>query len=192
MKKPCHDCAVVCNLYKEFSWALKLEPKDVQIRVSERWFCHNNPRKSCAGNWAEILKWIYGTGWSSKSHWQQQLTDWLVGVRIKTQLVRRTKWKSWRSHFLRKKCLVTIIKIKNQKKISKMLNGWGIISECLGSKKKKSNENVFSAGKNSWRKANIIAYVAAHRVVSWEYKKPAAEPWLRRAVITFLRYLFRF
>jgi hypothetical protein len=56
MKKPCHDCAVVCNLYKEFSWALKLEPKDVQIRVSERWFCHNNPRKSCAGNWAEILK----------------------------------------------------------------------------------------------------------------------------------------
>jgi hypothetical protein len=50
MPKPCHDCAVVCQFYEELSASLAKQPSDIQREVSERWFCHNNPRRACRGN----------------------------------------------------------------------------------------------------------------------------------------------
>lgn len=50
LKKPCHDCAVVDGLYACFSEELsKLSPERIDY-VSKRWFCHNNPKRACAGN----------------------------------------------------------------------------------------------------------------------------------------------
>lgn len=53
-RRPCHDCAVTCGLYSEFSIALKTMPHELQKSVSEKWFCHNDPTKSCEGNWRVI------------------------------------------------------------------------------------------------------------------------------------------
>lgn len=50
MSRPCKDCAVVCGLYREYSELLKLEPTELRREVSDRWFCHNHPNRSCAGN----------------------------------------------------------------------------------------------------------------------------------------------
>jgi len=50
LEKPCKDCAVVWNFYKEYSDLLKKEKKELQEFVSHRWFCHNNRSKSCRGN----------------------------------------------------------------------------------------------------------------------------------------------
>lgn len=50
-KAPCHDCAVICNLYTEISEDLRRMPPDVKQAVSEKWFCHNHPGKACEGNW---------------------------------------------------------------------------------------------------------------------------------------------
>lgn len=54
--KPCKDCAVLCGLYHEISDALKNESEEIQKLVSERWFCHNNPNRSCQGNLDHLLK----------------------------------------------------------------------------------------------------------------------------------------
>jgi hypothetical protein len=48
--KPCEDCAVVCGFYLDYSEALKLAPKEEQLALSERWFCHQTPGLSCRGN----------------------------------------------------------------------------------------------------------------------------------------------
>jgi hypothetical protein len=50
LKKPCHDCAVVCGLYTEISEALTRESDEVRRVVSSRWFCHNHRDKACRGN----------------------------------------------------------------------------------------------------------------------------------------------
>lgn len=48
--KACHDCAVTCGLYTEYSDELAKLPVDFQDRVAERWFCHNHPNRACRGN----------------------------------------------------------------------------------------------------------------------------------------------
>lgn len=47
---PCHDCAVVCGFYEEFSEVLSREPAPVQRFVADRWFCHNASNRRCQGN----------------------------------------------------------------------------------------------------------------------------------------------
>lgn len=56
--KPCHDCAVECGFYQDYSDSLKLLSDDIRLEVSKKWFCHNNRRRACKGN-AEIqgLSW---------------------------------------------------------------------------------------------------------------------------------------
>lgn len=48
--KPCHDCAVVCEFYSEFSDRLAEQPEPVRTQASLRWFCHNHPDRACRGN----------------------------------------------------------------------------------------------------------------------------------------------
>lgn len=48
--KPCHDCAVECNFYKEFSDALAQQPEHIIREASARWFCHNQRDRACRGN----------------------------------------------------------------------------------------------------------------------------------------------
>lgn len=50
MGKPCHDCAVTCGFYAPISASLSLLPADEIKAISERWYCHNNPGRACAGN----------------------------------------------------------------------------------------------------------------------------------------------
>jgi len=50
LAKPCHDCAVECGFYLPFAEALSMLPKDEVEYHSRRWFCHENPGRSCAGN----------------------------------------------------------------------------------------------------------------------------------------------
>ena len=50
MPKACHDCAVTCGLYTGFTLGLSLQPRDVQIEASRRWWCHNAPDRACGGN----------------------------------------------------------------------------------------------------------------------------------------------
>ena len=62
-RKPCHDCAVTCGFYTEISHALKREPLEVQIAVSEKWFCHNDSSRACRGN----SNYLGLTSWATKS-----------------------------------------------------------------------------------------------------------------------------
>lgn len=48
-KQPCHDCAIVTGFYAPYADILKLEPKEIQTKVLDRWFCHNNCKRSCKG-----------------------------------------------------------------------------------------------------------------------------------------------
>lgn len=54
LAKPCHDCAVTCGMYREFSDDLAKQPRDIALGASLRWYCHNNPRRACAGNLANV------------------------------------------------------------------------------------------------------------------------------------------
>lgn len=54
LAKPCGDCAVECGFYSPVTDALALEPRKVQVEVSLRWYCHNNPRRACRGNWNRL------------------------------------------------------------------------------------------------------------------------------------------
>ena len=49
LKKPCHDCAITTGFYTEHADLLKLEPLEVQNKVLDNWFCHNNCNRACAG-----------------------------------------------------------------------------------------------------------------------------------------------
>ena len=49
MKKPCSDCAIKTGFYTVYADMLKLEPEETQTNVLDRWFCHNNCKKACAG-----------------------------------------------------------------------------------------------------------------------------------------------
>jgi hypothetical protein len=51
LEKPCSDCPVTCGFYLPYSRGLALESKEVQLEVSKRWFCHDNPGNACRGNW---------------------------------------------------------------------------------------------------------------------------------------------
>jgi hypothetical protein len=51
LDRPCEDCAVTCGFYLPYSQDLSKEPKEIQLQVSKRWFCHNDRRKACRGNW---------------------------------------------------------------------------------------------------------------------------------------------
>lgn len=44
------DCAVIGGLYRGISNDLKKCPADLQVRVSERWFCHTHRGHACRGN----------------------------------------------------------------------------------------------------------------------------------------------
>ncbi len=50
LPKPCHDCAVTCGFYKEFSDAYLSMPVDEQVARSKKWFCHNAPNRACRGH----------------------------------------------------------------------------------------------------------------------------------------------
>ncbi len=50
LKKSCHDCAVTCGLYAPYSEALNRLPKEEIEYHSQRWKCHNNTKRACAGN----------------------------------------------------------------------------------------------------------------------------------------------
>ena len=53
-KKPCDDCAVVDGFYKEYSDNLKMCSDHVKEFSSKRWFCHNNGKVACRGNWDNV------------------------------------------------------------------------------------------------------------------------------------------
>lgn len=56
--KPCHDCAVTCGFYKEYSDALKELLPEEQLEKSKEWFCHNNCDLACRGNADNLnLEW---------------------------------------------------------------------------------------------------------------------------------------
>ena len=48
--KPCHDCAVECDFYSPITDELALEPIEIQVAASLRWFCHNHRDRACRGN----------------------------------------------------------------------------------------------------------------------------------------------
>lgn len=48
--RACHDCAVVCGLYSEFSDILATLDAPLVRASALRWFCHNNPGRACRGN----------------------------------------------------------------------------------------------------------------------------------------------
>lgn len=50
MPKPCHDCAVVDEFYKEYSDAFKAMPPEEQLARSKQWFCHNVCNRACRGH----------------------------------------------------------------------------------------------------------------------------------------------
>lgn len=54
LKKPCHDCAVVCGFYEEMSRGLSVLDEKTREIVSRKWFCHNNSKFACKGN-ADIV-----------------------------------------------------------------------------------------------------------------------------------------
>jgi len=58
LPEPCHDCAVVCNFYKEISDAFKDLSPEEQLSLSKQWYCHNVPNKACRGHADNIgIKW---------------------------------------------------------------------------------------------------------------------------------------
>jgi len=48
--KACHDCAVTCGFYTEYTDELAKFPVEFQDNIAERWFCHNHPDRACRGN----------------------------------------------------------------------------------------------------------------------------------------------
>lgn len=49
LKKPCGDCAITNGFYLEYAKLLEKKPNEIQIAVSDRWFCHNNCNRACKG-----------------------------------------------------------------------------------------------------------------------------------------------
>lgn len=54
LSKPCGDCAVTCGFYGEITQALATQPQNVQLEVSQKWFCHNHNGRACRGNANEL------------------------------------------------------------------------------------------------------------------------------------------
>ncbi len=50
LRKPCGDCAMTCGFYGEYGEALAQESPEVQLGVSQQWFCHNHTGRACKGN----------------------------------------------------------------------------------------------------------------------------------------------
>lgn len=49
LTKPCGDCALTTGFYIPYAKNLKKQPKEVQDKVADSWFCHNNCNRGCAG-----------------------------------------------------------------------------------------------------------------------------------------------
>jgi hypothetical protein len=49
LNKPCKDCAVETGFYLNYAEMLLNQPKEIQDKVSDKWFCHNNCNRGCAG-----------------------------------------------------------------------------------------------------------------------------------------------
>ena len=49
LKKPCKDCAITTGFYLDHADLLKLEPIEIQTKILDNWFCHNNCKRACAG-----------------------------------------------------------------------------------------------------------------------------------------------
>jgi hypothetical protein len=49
LNKCCSDCAIKTNYYTQHARSLLDQPKDVQDAVLDRWYCHNNNNRGCAG-----------------------------------------------------------------------------------------------------------------------------------------------
>lgn len=49
LKKTCIDCAITTGFYIEMADSLKKQPKYIQEKVSNTWFCHNSCNRGCAG-----------------------------------------------------------------------------------------------------------------------------------------------
>ena len=55
-EKPCDDCAVIHGLYTIISDALKEIPEPERMILTKRWFCHEDQKTCCKGNWDNIYK----------------------------------------------------------------------------------------------------------------------------------------
>lgn len=49
LNKPCGDCAITTGFYLPYAEQLKKQPKEVQDKVADTWFCHNNCNRGCGG-----------------------------------------------------------------------------------------------------------------------------------------------
>jgi len=50
LPRPCHDCAVTCGFYLDYSEAYRDMPREEQLARSKQWFCHNVRGRACRGN----------------------------------------------------------------------------------------------------------------------------------------------
>ena len=49
LSKPCKDCAIKTGFYKPHADLLLQENEQIQKKVMNTWFCHNNCNRGCAG-----------------------------------------------------------------------------------------------------------------------------------------------
>lgn len=49
LNKPCKDCAITTGFYLEFAKSLSHQSEETKEKVMDRWFCHNNCQRGCAG-----------------------------------------------------------------------------------------------------------------------------------------------
>lgn len=49
LKKACGDCAIETGFYLPLAEGLKRQPKEVQDKVADVWFCHNACNRGCRG-----------------------------------------------------------------------------------------------------------------------------------------------
>jgi hypothetical protein len=49
LKKSCGDCAITTGFYLELAERLKQQSKELQEKVVDSWFCHNNCNRGCEG-----------------------------------------------------------------------------------------------------------------------------------------------
>ena len=49
LTKACGDCAITTGFYMPHAERLKQQPKEVQDKVADTWFCHNACNRGCGG-----------------------------------------------------------------------------------------------------------------------------------------------
>ncbi len=49
LTKACVDCAITTGFYLPLAERLKRQPKEMQDKVADTWFCHNACNRGCGG-----------------------------------------------------------------------------------------------------------------------------------------------